>query len=162
VTATTERPPAPPAVPRARGRAGQREGGMMGETERWFLLGDRVRSIRADDPLRGLEGIVSDTHPLIVEYAEAGSWVEDPRDVELVRAAQEGEAGDERPGRAVAVYAAMRARTVTLGEVEDALWALAERRDLHDYSDGRDEHICHCMLCQEIMPAILQLGKGSA
>jgi hypothetical protein len=67
---------------------------------------------------------------------------------------------DEERGRGqFAAYAAMRARTVTLGEVEDALWALAERRDLHDYSDGRGEHICHCQLCQLIMPAILQLGR---
>jgi hypothetical protein len=68
----------------------------------------------------------------------------------------------ERGRGRFAAYAAMRARTVTLGEVEDALWALAERRDLHDYSDERDEHICKCLLCQEIVPTILQLGREPA
>jgi hypothetical protein len=69
---------------------------------------------------------------------------------------------EERLRAQLATYRAMRARLVPLGELEDALWALAERRDLHDYSDGRDERICHCVLCQEIMPAVLQLGKESA
>jgi hypothetical protein len=63
----------------------------MAGTERWLLVGDRVRRIGVNDQPRDLEGTVTDTAPLIVEYDEAGAWHEDARDVELVRAAREGE-----------------------------------------------------------------------
>jgi hypothetical protein len=62
----------------------------MAESERRFLRGDRVRSVRVDDPLRGLEGTVTATHPLIVAYDDAAARTDDPRDVELVRPAREG------------------------------------------------------------------------
>jgi hypothetical protein len=63
----------------------------MAESERWFLGGDRVRCIRVDDPLRGQEGAVTGATPLVVAYDGAGTRAEDPRDVELVRAARERE-----------------------------------------------------------------------
>jgi hypothetical protein len=121
----------------------------MAETERWFLLGDRVR---------GLEGTVTDTAPLIVEYDEAGAWTEDPRDVELVRAARVGELLDR--GATRAAIGRLRARTLTYGEVEDALWALAEREGLHEYLPNDPEpEPCHCAICQLVVPLLHELAE---
>jgi hypothetical protein len=94
MTATTDRRPAPPAVPRARGRAARREGGGL-------------------------------------------------MDREATRAAI---------GR-------LRARTLPYGEIEDALFDLAEREGLHEYlPDDPEPQPCGCAICRLVVPLLHDLA----
>jgi hypothetical protein len=53
----------------------------------------------------------------------------------------------------------LRARTLTYGEVEDALWALAEREGLHEYlTDDPDPEPCRCPICQLVVPTLHELA----
>jgi hypothetical protein len=53
----------------------------------------------------------------------------------------------------------LRARTLTYGEVEDALWALAEREGLHEYlPEDPDPEPCHCAICRLVVPTLQELA----
>jgi hypothetical protein len=53
----------------------------------------------------------------------------------------------------------LRARTLTYGEIEDALWALAEREGMHDYLyDDPEPHLCVCAICQHVVPLLSELA----
>lgn len=53
----------------------------------------------------------------------------------------------------------LRARTLTYGEVEDALFDLAGREGLHDYlPDEPDPEPCRCTICQLVVPLLCELA----
>jgi hypothetical protein len=53
----------------------------------------------------------------------------------------------------------LRARTLTYGEIEDALWALAEREGIHDYlPDDPEPAPCTCVVCRKIVPLLHALA----
>jgi hypothetical protein len=56
----------------------------------------------------------------------------------------------------------LRARTLTYGDIEDALWALAEREGLHEYlPDDPDPEPCGCTICRKVVPLLHELaGRG--
>jgi hypothetical protein len=56
----------------------------------------------------------------------------------------------------------LRARTLAYGEVEDALFDLAEREGLHDSPpDDPDPEPCGCTICQKVVPLLHELaGRG--
>jgi hypothetical protein len=53
----------------------------------------------------------------------------------------------------------LRARTLTYGEIEDALFDLAEREGIHDYpADDTDPEPCMCDICQRVVPLMHELA----